>query len=187
MNFSNILISRVVRALRLDPTLYLEVEEDVGATAQAIVILLITGACTGIGLAITGVDKNISGISVFFMGIAASTLGWICLLFIIYILGSTLFVSKRKELDFSVLFRSVSFSASPGVLRFFIFIPGVGLFLDFAAQLWCIAGMIVALRQLFDFSTGRATGLCIAGWIIYSVLIFGLLKSLGVEIVLPVK
>lgn len=187
MSFSNILISRFVRALRFDPALYLEVEGDAGATAQAVVILLATGACTGIGLAMAGVDNKIGGMSIFFMGIAASTLGWICLLFIIYILGSTLFASKRKELIFSVLFRSVSFSASPGVLRFFIFIPGIGLILDFAAQLWCIAGMIVALRRSFDFQTGRAAGLCVAGWVIYSVLIFGLLQSLGVEIILPVK
>ena len=187
MDFLNILIARVVRALRLDPSLYLEVEGDAGATAQAIVILLVTGACTGMGLAMTGADNKIGGVSIFFMGIAASTVGWLCLLFITYILGSTLFASKRKELSFLVLFRSVSFSASPGVLRFFIFIPGVGLLLDFVAQLWCIAGMIVALRRSFDFQTGRAAGLCVAGWVIYSVLIFGLLKSLGVEIVLPVK
>ena len=187
MDFSNIFFSRIVRALHLDPALYREVEEDAGATIQAIAILLITGACTGIGLAMTGAGNNIGGLSVFFMGIAGSTLGWMFLLFIIYILGSTIFASKRKELCFLELFRSISFSASPGVLRFFIFIPVVGFFLDFAAQLWCIAGMIIALRQIFDFSTGKATGLCVAGWIIYSVLIFGLLKSLGVEIVLPPK
>ncbi len=187
MGFANILLARMIRALRLEQSLFQEVEEDEGATPQAIAVLILTGACTGLGIAITGFGKELGGISVLFMGIAASTIGWIILLFIIYILGSTLFASKRQDLTYLTLFRTVTFAASAGLLRFFVFVPGFGLFLDFVAQLWCIAGMIVALRFLFDFSTGRATGVCISGWIIYSVLVFGLLKSLGIDIVLPME
>ncbi|RMF93153.1 MAG: hypothetical protein D6734_10775 [Candidatus Schekmanbacteria bacterium] len=173
------------RALKLDQSLFKEVEEDESANSQALVVLLITALCTTIGIYLTGLTKEEGGMYILLLGLAVSVIGWMLLLFIIYILGSTLFGTKRTDVVFLSLFRTVTFAASPGVLRFFIFLPALGLLLDIAAQLWCITGMIIALRSIFDFSTGRATALCIAGWIIYSVLIFGFLKLLGVNIVLP--
>ena len=67
--------------------------------------------------------------------------------------------------------RTIGFSNSPRVLGFLLFIPILGLVINFIVSIWALVAGVIAVRQALDFSTLRAIGTCIVGWIIYNVLL----------------
>ena len=50
---SSSFVDRMIRAARLDPTLYEEVERDETATNQALLVVVLSSVCSGIGTAIS--------------------------------------------------------------------------------------------------------------------------------------
>jgi hypothetical protein len=70
------------------------------------------------------------------------------------------------------LLRTIGFSNTPGVFRFFSFVPFVGGVIAFVASVWSLVAGVIAVRQALDFTTGRAIATCIVGWIIYMVIVF---------------
>jgi hypothetical protein len=80
--------------------------------------------------------------------------------------------------------RTIGFAYSPGVFRFFSFIPIVGIIINFGVLIWSLIAGVIAVRQALDFSTGRAIATCIVGWIIYlivTILLGVLIGGLGLS------
>ena len=76
------------------------------------------------------------------------------------------------------LLRTTGFSSAPGLLRVLGVIPGLRGVVFFAASIWMIVAMVIAVRQALDYkSTGRAIGVCAIGFVIQLV-VFGLVMSL---------
>jgi len=63
------------------------------------------------------------------------------------------------------LLRTLGFAGSPAVLHIFSFVPVLGGIINFFVAIWLLVAAIVAIRQALDFSTGRAVGTAIVGWI----------------------
>ena len=60
-------------------------------------------------------------------------------------------MSSYKE-----LLRTIWYSNSPSVLLLFNFLQIVGGLLAFLVWIWGLAAMVVAIRQVQDFTTGQA-------------------------------
>jgi len=172
----------MIRASKLDRTLFQEVEADEGSTMQAVLIMLFSSVCAGAGLALSGILSNEELYAILSIGMFASIAGWFMWSFIVYILGTTLFKSPKTSATYLKLMRTVGFSASPGILRLLIFIPGIGIFIDIGVQIWSLAASVIALQQSLDLSVAKATGLCISGWIIYAVFLIGIFQTLGIPL-----
>ena len=166
------LINRMIRAARLDVSLYEEVEKDVKATDQAILVVIIASICAGIGMAIGGQMTGGLGGLVFglVVGAITSLIGWFIWSFITYFIGTRVFKGPKTKATYGELLRCIGFSSSPGVIRILSFIPILGGVITFVAMIWSLVAMVVAVRQALDFSTGRAIATCLVGFIVLVVI-----------------
>lgn len=163
------LISKMIRAARLDVHLYEEVEADTKATPQAMLVVILASLAAGIGL---GIRAGLKGL---FVGILASLISWFIWALITYVLGTTLFKGPQTKSNVGELLRTLGFSASPGVIRILGFIPPLRGLLFLVAGIWSLAAMIIAVRQALDFTTLRALGTCIVGWLVQAIILSFLL------------
>ncbi|MFQ5711632.1 MAG: YIP1 family protein [Candidatus Geothermarchaeales archaeon] len=167
------LINRMIRAAKLDVSLYEEVEIDPAATNQALSVVVIASICTGIG---SGVGSLLAGLGAveFTMGlvggVASALIGWLIWSFITYFIGTRLFRGPETEATYGELLRCIGFSDSPGVLGIMGFIPLLGGLISSVAWIWSLIAMVIAVRQALDFSTGRAILTCIVGWAVMVVI-----------------
>ena len=171
---SQALVSRMTRAAKLDVNLYEEVEADTTANGQAFIAVLIVSLATGIGAGIAGLATRggLGFIWGLLTGLVASIIGWLAWSFFAYILGTKVFKGPKTSATWGELLRTIGFSNSPGILRFFSFIPFVGGIIAFGASVWALIAGVIAVRQALDFSTGRAIATCIVGWLIYMLIVF---------------
>jgi hypothetical protein len=82
------------------------------------------------------------------------------------------FKGPETSATWGELLRTIGFSNSPGIFRFFSFVPFVGGLISFAASVWALIAGVIAVRQALDFTTGRAIATCVVGWLIYMLIIF---------------
>jgi len=153
----------------LDVNLYEEVEADKGAFGQAMTVVVLSSIAAGIGSIAKG------GLGGIFIGTIAALVGWYLWAYLTYFIGTKLLPEPQTKADHGELLRTIGFSSSPGLIRVFGIIPGLGTIVFPVASMWMLVAMIVAVRQALDYkSTLRAIGVCVFGWII-QILIFAFL------------
>ena len=168
-------VDRVIGAARLDPRAYEEIEADEKATLQALAVVVLSAIATGIG----------RGEDVLAIGIAVQALFmWVIWAGLSYAVGVYLIPEPQTNANLGQMLRTIGFAASPGILRFFRFIPILGPLLSFVVGIWVVAAMIVAIRQALDYkSLGRAAVVCLIAWFVSILMgiVFGamLLMSAG--------
>ena len=73
------------------------------------------------------------------------------------------------------LLRTIGFASSPGVIRVIGFIPFLGTIVSFVAGIWMLVAMIIAVRQALDYkSTWRAIAVCVIGYVVVLIVVYGL-------------
>ena len=160
------LADRMIAAARLDVDLYEEVEADTGATTQAMTVVVLVALASGIGA--LGGGGGPLGLLV---GVIAGLASWAIWAFITFVIGTTLLSTPETEANWGQMARTTGFAQSPGIFRVFGFIPGLGPVIVFAASLWQLSAMVVAVRQALDYkSTWRALGVVIIGFIILVII-----------------
>ncbi|MFX0093269.1 MAG: YIP1 family protein [Candidatus Hodarchaeota archaeon] len=178
---STSLFDRMIRAAKLDASLYEEVEADAFATTQAFIVVILSSICSGIGTAISQAltGKGPLGIGTGLIGgVFSAFIVWLAWSLITYYVGTSIFGGTASVGE---LLRTLGFSNSPGVLLFFSFIPVLGGLVSFAVWVWGLIATVVAVRQALDFSTGKAIFTCIIGWIVAIIL----LVIIGVVFAIP--
>ncbi len=158
---------RMIGAAKLDVHVYEEVETDTGATSQAMGVVLLASLAGGIG----AVGLGTGGLGSFIIGAIAALIGWVSWAFVTYIIGTRLLPERQTRADVGELMRTLGFAQSPGLLRIFGSLPGVGPIVLGLIQIWLLVAMVVAVRQALDYhSTFRAVGVCLAGWVLATVI-----------------
>ena len=114
------MIQRMLAAARLDVDFFEDVESDMSLTGQAMLVVLIASIAGGIG-AIGG-----EGIGAFFLGVIAWIVFWAVLAFVTYFVGTTIFNTPQTYANWGQMARVIGYAQSPGILRIFGFIPGIG-------------------------------------------------------------
>src|SRR2546423_6184803 len=136
------LTDRMVRAARLETSLYNEVEADLSATNQALTVVVVTALAGGIGAALgqafagrpTGVVGGLMG------GIIAELVGWLVWSYVMYLVGTRVF---HGTATYGELLRTLGFANSPGVLLVLRFIPLLGGLIALIVGIWrIVAGML---------------------------------------------
>jgi hypothetical protein len=165
---------RMFRAAKLDVDLYEEVEADTTANGQAFAAVIIASLASGIGSGIAGAlcEGGLWFCWGLLIGLGTSLTGWLLWATFAYWLGTTIFKGPETEATYGQLLRTLGFANSPRFLTFFVFIPGLGGILTFIVSAWALTAGVIAVRQALDFSTWRAVGTCIVGWIIFMLLVF---------------
>ena len=160
------IIDRMIRAARLEPQLYEEVEHDQSATGQALLVVVLGAIAAGIG-ALSG------GIGGLIVGIIAALVGWAVYAFIAYWVGTNIFKGPHTSATWGELLRTLGFANSPRVLLVLTVIPIVGIFVGLAVFVWILVATVIAIRHALDFDTGRAIATAVvsllAQFVIYIV------------------
>jgi hypothetical protein len=147
---------RIRGILSLNPATFREVEEDTDATGQAALTVVLAALASGVGALISrNLIPNAIGIGV------SSILQWVVFSFVAYWVGSTFFATPRTSVTPGQVLRTVGFAQAPKFLMVVGFIPLLGWIVALVALIWFIIAAIYALREAFEFDTGRAvaTGL----------------------------
>ena len=163
---------RMIRAAKLDASLYEEVEVDRGALGQATTVVLLASVAAGVGASAAG------GIGGLLFGTISALVGWYIWAFLTYWIGTRFLPEPQTSSDYGELLRTIGFSSAPGVIRVLGIIPGLTTLVFLAASIWMLVAMVIAVRQALDYTgTLRAVGVCVIGWIV-QVLILAVLLTL---------
>lgn len=178
----NIYVDRMIRAAKLKPSLYEEVENDPSSITQAMGVVLLASLAAGIG----AIPQ--AGASSLIMGVLTALAGWFVWAFLTFYIGTKLLPESQTRADYGEMLRTIGFSSSPGIIRVIGIIPGLAAPVFLIAGVWMLAAMIVAVRQALDYqSTWRAIGVCLIGWVIQAMFIFMVFAIFGRPDQVPVE
>jgi hypothetical protein len=156
---------RVVGAMKLDAHTFEDVERDPTAIGQAAGVIVLAAVSTGLGWV------YYNGLSRIVSGVVTSLLAYAIWALVIWLIGTKVMPDPATKADFPETFRTVGFAASPGVLGIVTIIPILGWLLSAVIWLWQIAAMVVAVRQVLDYSTtAKAVIVVVIGFLV--VLVF---------------
>ena len=161
------LTDRMIRAAKLDVSLYEEVKADRDALGQAMSVVILSGLALGIGLLFR------MGFGELVWRMSAALIGWFVWAFLTYFIGTRILPEAQTQADMGQLLRTIGFSSSPGILRVLGIVPGLWGLLAFVTAIWMLIAMVIAVRQALDYqSTLRAVGVCVLGWLVMGVVLF---------------
>jgi hypothetical protein len=108
-----------------------------------------------------------------------SILGFLIWSLIIWLVGTKVMPEPATKADYPETFRVLGFSAAPGLASIFTIIPILGWILMLVIWLWQIAAMVIAVRQVLDYSTtGKAVIVVLIGFVINFVVTLIILAPL---------
>jgi hypothetical protein len=158
-------ISRMIRAARLDVAVYEEVEADTSATNQAALAVVLVAVASAIGGALRAALANqpagIVGGALW--GIVGALLSWVIWSFLTYFIGTRVFGGTATP---GQLLRTLGFASAPGALNILAFVPVLGPLIGFIAGIWSLVAGVVAVRQALDFDTTKAVLTSVIAWVI---------------------
>ena len=166
-------VSRIIRACKLDISLYEEVEADKSATLQAASVVVLSSLAAGIGALSLGASN-------FLMAPLLSLVSWYVWAYIIYFIGVKLFPEPKTKADHGELLRTIGFSSAPGLIRIFGITPELMSITFIGASIWMLVAMIIAVRQALDYeSTWRAIGVVVIGFLVQAIFLVMMLRLFG--------
>jgi hypothetical protein len=160
---ANGFIDRMVRAARLDESVYEEVEHDSSATPQAATVVVVASIAAGVGALAVG------GIGALLFGIVAGLLGWLGYAYVAYLIGTRWLAGPDTTADWWELARTLGFANSPRLLLVLGIVPVLGALVALIVGIWVLVTTVVALRAALDFSTSRAIVTAVLAWLVQAV------------------
>ena len=153
------MLARMLGAMRMDVNTYEDVEDDRGATWQAMAVVVIVSICGGVGFLLANMmsgEESVGALGLVF-GVLRGIAGWALWALVTWLVGSTVLKTPDTVADWGQLARGTGFAQTPGVFHLFVFVPFIGGLIWLLGFIWQIACMIIAVRQSLDYtSTWRA-------------------------------
>ena len=181
------MVDRIVRAIRLDWTVFREIAQDREALKQAAIIVVVVSFLAALGgaggLLIAQVDAGTAFLGFFVDWIVNGILiGWIGWSVLTYLVGTILF---KGQTDIQEMMRVLGYASAPKLLGLLGFIPCVGWIFPIAGWILSLIAGIIAVREAMDFDTGNAIITVVISWMAALVIaliingIFGLVFGLA--------
>ena len=153
---NSIFVNRIIRACKLDVSLYEEVEADKAATLQAAIVVMLSIIALGVGTFFTYGSFNV------LIPTLAALAGWFITSLLIYFVGAKLFPEENTQSNLGELLRTIGFSYSPGLIRVFGFNQDLLVLTFYGSGIWSLIAMVIAVRQALDYkSSWRAVGVVV--------------------------
>jgi hypothetical protein len=177
------MVNRILRAIKLDFTVFREVAEDQKAMTEAAIIVVVVSLLSAIGgfigllIGDAGFGRAVLGFfsELLISGILIGWLGWAVLT---YFVGTTLFKGKT---DIPEMMRVLGYASAPRLLGLFSFIPCVGPLIALAGAILSLIAGVLAIREAMEFDTGNAIITVLISWVIALVvsLLIGAIFGVG--------
>lgn len=172
----------MIRAAALDTDLFNRAERTPSMIWQALAVVVIGGGLAAVGSWIgyentAGADvwngiRQWLGVGDFPIpteggivvvvaaGVLSAVVGWFVWAVTTSFIGTSVF---KGTTDVGEMLRVLGFAQAPRVI-------GVIPFLGPVAAVWVLVASVVAIREGLDFTTGRAVGTAIGGWLVWALL-----------------
>jgi hypothetical protein len=176
LSSSSSFVDRVIGGIRLDPATYEAVEHDTDATWQAALVVVVAAIFSGVG-STGGRTRDLLG------GVVASLVFWALFALFAYLVGAYLLRGPQTSATFGEVLRALGFSYAPSLFAILGLIPGIGFLIVFIAGIWSLIASVIALRQAFEVSTGRAVAIAVVAFLAMVVLLVIIATVFGISIV----
>jgi hypothetical protein len=173
---SRSIVDRMIRGARLDVSLYEEVEADLTATNQALLVVVMVAIAAGIGQAIAASMAGPGSpgiIGVVISSVLSALIGWAAWSYVVYFVG-TRFMGGTAT--YGELLRTLGFAETPSILLIFSFIPVLGALVGLVALIWRLVAGFIATRQALDIDNARTLLTMLIGLV--ALVVAGLVISL---------
>lgn len=162
------MVDRILRAIRLDASVYREIAKDQNAMSEAAIIVAIVAVLSALGRAI--------GPGNFFLNfiltlLTAILVNWILWAVLTYFVGTAFFKGKT---DIPEMMRVLGYANAPNLLGVFGFIPCVGWIIAILGAILAFIAGFLAVREAMEFDTGSAIVTVLISWLISVVISFGI-------------
>jgi hypothetical protein len=154
---------RVIRAAKLDVSLYEEVEADSGATVQALLVVVLSNVAMALGTWGASTGGN------FLQPLIGALVSWVMFAVAVYLVGAKLLKEPQTSADVPQLLRTIGFASAPGILNVLGLFPFLIVVIAPITGIWMLVATVLAVRQALDFrSTPRAVIVCLIGAIVFA-------------------
>jgi len=158
------MLDRIIRVIKLDQTVFAEIEHDESLTSEAFIIVLAASFLAAIGAAIGSGRFFLSFISSLLSGVI---LNWIVWSVITLWVGTQIF---DGDADLGELLRTIGYANAPRFLGVFQFIPCVGWILALAGWILSLIAGFLAIREALDLDTPQTVATVAIGWVVSFVI-----------------
>ena len=147
------MLANAMRAMKLDVDFYNTVEHDENYTSQATTVVIIAYALAGVGAWLGPADNLVGTVAASIIG---GLIGWLIWAALTNYIGKAL----GGTADYGEMLRVLGFAQAPIALGIIPFVGGI------VGLVWMFVAAVVAVREGLDFSTGKALGTLVLGWIV---------------------
>jgi hypothetical protein len=151
-------VDRIVRAIRLDWTVFREIAEDENAMKEAAIIVVVVSFLAAIG---GGIGTGNFILSFLIGWMVAILVGWIGWAVLTYFVGTLLFKGKSGIPE---MMRVLGYASAPKLLGLFGFIPCIGWLMGPVGWVLSLVAGIIAVREAMDFDTVKAIVTVLISW-----------------------
>lgn len=162
------MLERIIRALKLDSSLYNEVEADPSYDQEAYTIVAIAAVLSGLGSGFAFGGGFHYSISAAIINMIIAFVGYLVTAYIVFLVGTRIFEGTA---DYGEMRRTLGFAYSA---NFIAIIPCIGIL----AIPWSIATYFIATREGLDLDNTKAALTVIISWVIW-LIITVILGALG--------
>jgi hypothetical protein len=167
------MLDRIIRVIRLDRSVFAEVEHDETLTSEAAIIVVIVSLLSALGAAFAGERFLLGFVGEFLSGIL---LNWILWSLLTWWIGTNLFDGQA---DVGEMLRVLGYANAPRLLGLFRFIPCLGWILVLAGAILSLIAAFFAIQEGLDLETGETLATVVISWLVSFVLslIIGFLSA----------
>jgi len=167
------MIERIVRVVKLDATVYAEIEQDEAANLEAAIIVGVASLLTALGsaIAVWGYGGTFgSGLGTFFISLVSGVvLNWLLWAYVTMLVGTKLF---GGETTFAEMSRTLGYANAPRVLGILSAITCLGAIIGLAAWILSLVAGFFAVRESLDLPTDKSIITMVISGVIVFILSF---------------
>lgn len=144
------MLARMLGAARLNVDTFEDVEHDLSATLQAVLVVILVSIASGVGGLLEGENSVLQALV---FGVVGGVVSWAVWALGTWLVGTTILNTPDTQANWGQLARGTGFAQTPGIFSVLIFIPFVGWIIAVAVFVWQFAAMLIAVRQSLDYSS----------------------------------
>ena len=124
------LIDRMVRAAKLDPTLYEEIVNDPTSQGHSIYVVVLFAIAAGFGTFSRGGATAVNICTI------TTLIAWYVWAFTVYYIGTRFFREPETRVDRKTVMRVMAFACAPGILRLLGLFPSITGIVFIVTSIW---------------------------------------------------
>jgi hypothetical protein len=153
------MIDRILRIIKLDFSVFRDIESDPAATVQAAIVVVVASGLSAVGTALSA-DTSQALAQAFLGSFITGVVGWLVWSAVTHFVGKALYQSGGTLEE---MLRVVGYANAPRFLGIFSFIPCLGALAGLAGLILSLIAVIMAISEGLDVSTGQAIIVAVVG------------------------